>query len=425
MQASTEPSPEIEPEAGQAAPQPPQPEQLALPEAHLSLQKLLALPDWAHLQVGTIAQPFVNPIGGLTHSAAWMQQTNLLGTLGTGLSKPQKEWQEIDHWTVDLQLSLLNGNPNYGAQIGAVYSPQSLFGPVGFWPTLAALSRHPGKDWWGIQVGILPFEPYFLTPPISGLYVSDLVASTPGIRIPSFPVSPASGPGGVLTLRPTPTTTLLLGSFDLAAVGTVSNSLGVSSGIPPGPGWVHMAQLNFEPGWINPSGGGPIQACRRGSRLLRRSTTCERPVEVQQQLPGGQIQLAGYTGVGSIQGIYGQATVPISLPWGLDHRAWVATTYGGSANLNPNPTYIGGGLVSQGVLPGRPFDLMMIGVARAGFSPTLTPELSYEGAIELGYKFQINPSFSLQPTWLWILRPGGSGKVPGIGSFGLEITWGF
>jgi porin len=98
----------------------------------------------------------------------------------------------------------------------------------------------------------------------------------------------------------------------------------------------------------------------------------------------------------------------------------VATTYGGSANQNPNPTYIGGGLVSQGVLRGRPFDLMMIGVARAGFSPTLPPDLSYEGVIELGYQFRINSSFSLQPTSMWILRPGSSGKVPGIRSFGLQ-----
>jgi porin len=229
----------------------------------------------------------------------------------------------------------------------------------------------------------------------------------------------------VLTLRPSPTTTLRFGSFNLAAVGTVSNSLGVTTGIPPGPGWMHMAQFDFEPRWINPSGGLPIQACRRGGRLIRRSPGCESPVEVEQQLPGGTIQLAGYAGVGSIQGMYGHANVPVSLPWGLDHRAWVATTYGGSANQNPNPTYIGGGLVSQGVLPGRPFDLMMIGVARAGFSPTISPERSYEGAIELGYQFRINSSFSLQPTWLWILRPGGSGTVPGIGSFGLQITLGF
>jgi hypothetical protein len=74
----SDPLPETEPEAGQAALQLPQLEKLALPEAHHSLQKLLALPDWVQIQVQTIAQPFFNPIGGLTHTAAWMQQTNFL-----------------------------------------------------------------------------------------------------------------------------------------------------------------------------------------------------------------------------------------------------------------------------------------------------------------------------------------------------------
>lgn len=423
MAEPSDPLPEKE--NGPPSPNLQETEQLKLPDSQLSLQKLLSLPDWANLQLGTIAQPFLNPIGGLTRSSAWMQQTNLLGTFGTGLGKPQEEWKEIDHWSVNLQLALLNGNPNYGTQIGAVYSPQGLFDPVGVWPTMLTVARRPGKGWWGIEAGILPLGPSFLTPPVNGLYVSSLIGSPPGLRIPSFPISPASAPGGVLTLQPGPSTTLRFGSYDLAAVGSVSNALGVTSGIPPGPGWVHMVQVDFEPRWINPSGGAPIQACRRGGRLIRRSTGCERPVEVEQQLPGGTIQLAGYAGVGSIQGIYGHAAVPVSLPWGLDHRAWVASSFGGSAQQNPSPPYIGGGLVSQGVVPGRPFDLFLIGVARAGFSPTLTPGLSYEGAVELGYQFRINPSFSLQPTWVWILSPGGSGRVPGIGSFGLQITWGF
>jgi porin len=316
----------------------PEPEKLALPDAPLSLQQLLTLPGWANVQVQTIAQPFVNPIGGVSRSAAWMQQTNLLGSFGTGLSKTQDQWREIDHWSVDLQLSLLNGNPNYGAQIGAVYSPQALFAPVGLWPTKLTLDRKPGTGWWGIEAGLLPFQPSFLTAPITGLYVSDLLGAAPGIRIPSFPIAPASGPGGVLTLRPTPSTTLRFGSFDLAAVGGVSSALGVSTGIPAGPGWIHMAQAEFEPRWLNPSGSGPIQACRRGSQLIRRTTACKQPVAVDQQLPGGKIQLAGYAGVGAIRGIYGHATVPVSLPWGLDHRAWVAASYGGTSEQNPNPT---------------------------------------------------------------------------------------
>lgn len=124
-------------------------------------------------------------------------------------------------------------------------------------------------------------------------------------------------------------------------------------------------------------------------------------------------------------GVYGSATVPVALPWGLDHRLWAAAAAGLDTAANPTPSYIGGGLVSQGVLPGRPFDLLILGVARTGFSPITSPGLSHEGVVELGYQVQINQSFNLQPSLQWILNPGGAGRVPGVFAAGLQLGFSF
>lgn len=423
--------------AGQTLPcdaQPPSPERsgadappiLRLGDGGPSLAELLALPDWASLELVSVAQPFVNPIGGLTRKGAWMQQTNLTASIGSGLGTAEATWREVDHWSIELNLALLNGNPNYGAQLGAVFSPQELADPVGLWPAGLTISRDPGDGWWGIEAGLLPIEPDFLTAPIQGFYVSALVSTAPAITIPAFPITPAAAPAGVLTLRPSPSTSLSIGSFDLAATASVSNALGVNSRIPTGSGWTHLAQLRFQPAWLRQQSAGPIRACGQGAGGWNRGDgLCKHPVLVERQLPAGEFLLAGFAGPGPNRGLFAHATLPVPIPHGLDHRFWVSAAYGADPSANPNPSYVGGGLISQGLIPGRPFDLMAVGIARSGFSPVLTPGRSYEGAVELGYQIRINQALSLQPTWVWILRPGGSGAVPGIGALGLQISWGF
>jgi porin len=77
--------------------------------------------------------------------------------------------------------------------------------------------------------------------------------------------------------------------------------------------------------------------------------------------------------------------------------------------------------VSQGVLSGRPFDLLILGVARTGFCPIASPGSSYEAVVELGYQLRINRTLNLEPTPQWVLNPGAAGKVPGIVAAGLQL----
>ncbi len=110
-------------------------------------------------RAGTVAEPFLNPIGGRIRSGAWMQQTSLAASFGSGPAQSPSNWRELDHWIFDLELALLNGNPNDGAQIGAVYSPQELFDPVGLWPAGFSLRRRPRTGRWGWQRACLHWSP--------------------------------------------------------------------------------------------------------------------------------------------------------------------------------------------------------------------------------------------------------------------------
>ena len=60
------------------------------------------------------------------------------------------------------------------------------------------------------------------------------------------------------------------------------------------------------------------------------------------------------------------------------------------------------------LIASRPFDVLILGFGRSGFSPTIAAGQSYEGVIELGYQLQLNP--------------GGAGNTAGIFATTLQIT---
>jgi len=367
-----------------------------------------------------------NPAGGLVREASWIQQTTLALTLRLPTDPARPEGREWDRWSMRVALAGFNGDPLYAQRVGAVLPLQEVANPVGLWLTRASLQRGSADDRLSVEAGLVSMSPDLFSTPIEDYYVHDALNGAPVLfSIPNFPVFPVAAPGALLVLRPTPASTLRLASFDLAATNSVAGLLGTASGLPPGRGWTHQLQWSYAAPWLNRPLAGPIAACREGTGLRLRRSPCSRPVQVERQLPGGLLQLAAYAGTGPNRGVYGSATVPVALPWGLDHRLWGAAAAGLDTAANPTPSYIGGGLVSQGVLPGRPFDLLILGVARTGFSPITSPGLSHEGVVELGYKVQINQSFNLQPSLQWILHPGGAGRVPGVFAVGLQLGFSF
>jgi porin len=87
--------------------------------------------------------------------------------------------------------------------------------------------------------------------------------------------------------------------------------------------------------------------------------------------------------------------------------------------------YIDGGIGVKGILPGRAGDTLTFGVAHAHISDdaaaadrdilllgTPYPIRTGETALELGYKMQVTPWWSVQPDIQYIIRPGGGDPHP-------------
>jgi porin len=157
--------------------------------------------------------------------------------------------------------------------------------------------------------------------------------------------------------------------------------------------------------------------------------------ESEQNLPDPLIQLGGYSattdldvtqstnlGDGSNHGIYGTITWPLSLPIGNDNRIWISSSLSLNPNNNPLISYVAGGLLSQGIFPGRPLDALL-GVNKNGFSQSITPNQSYEGVIELNYKIQISDRLQIQPLMQLIINPSGIGSLPTIWATGAQINF--
>jgi len=365
-----------------------------------SLQNNLDLPDWIQFSLQTQAEPMLNPSGGTKQTRNWIQQTVGSIAIGSGLKKETKLWSEIDHWRLDTSVNFYNGNPNFNSEIGAYIPLQQVAHESGFWLTQATLSRSSGDGLLGIKGGILSINPDFIYSPIYDYYIHSSLNNTLNLSINDMPVNPLAAIGGVVELKPGRDLSMRYGLFDLASTRPIATSLGdkPQSNIG-GDGLVQLLQVSYSPQWLAPA--------KPGS-----------------QLPSGTLQLGGYSTNNDQDGsgINGSFNFSTGLALGLDHRFWIGSNYSFNSSNNTTPTFISAGFLSQGILTSRPFDVLILGFGRSGFSPTIAAGQSYEGVIELGYQFQLNPTLNLQPAVQWIINPGGAANTTGIFATTLQIT---
>ena len=365
-----------------------------------SLQNNLDLPDWIQFSLQTQAEPMLNPSGGTKQTRNWIQQTVGSIAIGSGLKKETKLWSEIDHWRLDTSVNFYNGNPNFNSEIGAYIPLQQVAHESGFWLTQATLSRSSGDGLLGIKGGILSINPDFIYSPIYDYYIHSSLNNTLNLSINDMPVNPLAAIGGVVELKPGRDLSMRYGLFDLASTRPIATSLGdkPQSNIG-GDGLVQLLQVSYSPQWLAPA--------KPGS-----------------QLPQGALQLGGYSTNNDKDGsgINGSFNFSTGLALGLDHRFWIGSNYSFNSSNNTTPTFISVGFLSQGILTSRPFDVLILGFGRSGFSPTIAAGQSYEGVIELGYQFQLNPTLNLQPAVQWIINPGGAANTTGIFATTLQIT---
>ncbi|WP_237699200.1 carbohydrate porin [Synechococcus sp. CC9311] len=356
--------------------------------------------------------------GGLEpSSSSWMQQVAAGLTLSSGLNKNRSSWTGLDHWQIHLTLSQFAGNPNLNEQLGTDYPLQSLVTPTGTWITQASVERieSDNKIDWSMNAGVITIGNNLMDIPVLDYYINDTLDTPYNLSVIGYPITPLTATGAQIGLHHNQLGSLDYAYYNLDRTRQIAAALGVTPMTPKLEGNLQLFQWS-----INPLANSKQRKAK----------------EEEQNMPESLIQLGGYIsstnlninsnknlGEGINRGIYGTVTWPISLPIGQDSRIWISSSLSLDPNNNPLASYTAAGLLSQGILDGRPQDVLAIGFNRNGFSRSITPDQSYEGVIEINYKIQISERLQIQPLMQWIINPSGLGSQPTIWATGAQINF--
>ncbi|MBC8168398.1 MAG: carbohydrate porin [Synechococcus sp.] len=343
-----------------------------------------------------------------------MQQVAAGLTLGTGLNKNRSSWTAIDHWQIQLELSQFAGNPNLNEQLGTEYPLQSLVSPTGTWITQASLERVEGNNKidWSLNAGVISIGDDLMEIPALNYYINDTLNTPYNLSVTGLPIAPLTATGAQIGLHHKHLGNLEYAYYNLNKTHQIAASLGVTPLTPKLEGNLQIFQWSINP-----------------------LANSQQTKTEEENIPAPLIQLGGYIsstnldtnssknlGEGTNRGIYGTATWPIALPIGEENQIWISSSLSLDPDNNPLASYAAAGLLSQGILPGRPQDVLALGFNRSGFSRSIAPNQSYEAAIELNYKIQISERLQIQPLMQWIINPSGAGSRPAIWATGAQLN---
>ncbi|MFL0770021.1 MAG: carbohydrate porin [Prochlorococcus sp.] len=398
------------------------------------LKSLLGLADWIDLGISYNTEPMAVIMGGKDPSAnSFFQFVAIDLDFSTGFKKKPSEWQEIDHWMLNFEVSQLNGNINFQEKIGAAFAPQASASPVGTWLTEAHISREPGESRWSMQAGIMSINNNLLAIEAYNFYNTSTINNNYNVNNTGFPINPIITAGLQFALHDHQWGELRYGYFDLDQENEISSWLGVDLAQPKLGGSYQGLQwtVDLQQSWTALSHDIPISGGDNTIPRLLPSPSGQLGGYIADVNIQGNEQIKLQNGDGLSRGVYLATTLAIDLPIGLDNRIWAAGAFALDDN-NPTPTYFALGLLSQGVVSAREEDVLALGFSRTSmpWSQGYVPPLpTYEGVIELNYTIQVNENIQFQPQMQWIINPGGgnggaggNANTPGIWAAGITIN---
>lgn len=403
---------------------------------------------WWHMGLRATSQFIGNVSGGQQQTINLATELDLTSSLGTGLGR-DKPRNELDRWSLNTHLSVYVSSGNFDQQLGFLnqtFKPQSVFQtPPGIWMQGLWFERvgTAGELLQSLKFGDVTVDPTFFKPPVGNLFISNVFNGHSGIETAAYPYGPLNALGAIASFR-LGSSQFDLGAFQLNNQRSNPNLQGFNQSIGPQDGmlqvlqWQHsLTSAHHTPGCTpdNPlgkSGGEP---------RFRTRTGCEKVRLLQNQLPDPMVRLGAYSGrwsFASINGpsLNGMAPSPalssdtlnngaygyLAVPLGTRLRGWVNGSVGFMPEVNPFPGFVAGGLVQQGLIPSRPQDLLVLGIAKAWSSPSLNPSQLDQNWIELSYQLQLSRRLSLQPFSQLVLNPGGADAAQVL-TLGIQFDW--
>ena len=456
---------------------------MEVPKGWQPLRSLLPKISWWQMGL-SLSNQLITPLSaGGNATANSTTALDLTTSLGTGLNRRLPR-HELDRWSLNLHLTNYGSTGNFGADVGLVsdqFYPQSLFqSPSGLWLQGLWLQRngHPHERLAQLKLGNLSLGNSFLRGDATNLYVNNLLNAHNGVSLPGVPYGPLNAIGAIATVRlgqlelTNPETnkpnllggSMRLGLFQLDAQRNNSAFRGFKQTISPGDGLLEIiewqlplarrlshcndgkqAETQLDPksdNTKNQANNKQAKPTNHSGRFISPSGCLSNQL-LQNQLPEPMLQLTVYNanwGFAGVNGpsIQGQAppgqkptgtqangiglylTLPTPLLQGHASRIWLSGSLSGPASLNPYPAYLAGGWIGQGLVPRRPQDLLILGLAGSSTSAALQPNQPGVAVLELSYQLQLTSKLYFQPYSQ--LQSGIPGQGP-LWTLGMQWSW--
>ena len=407
---------------------------------------MLGLPDWMAMSLSLVSQPMGNLTGSKqrTFSSIDMQAIDL--SLSRGFSKDVADMAEFDRWSGRASIASYLGPPPYfSTEIGAAFPLQSLVDSPGinegFW--LQGLWLQRDSPELSLKFGNnLSLDPLVASPAYN-FYVNSTINSTLNLSLPGYPIAPSTSMGATASWRASDRLTLNYGAFQLSNQ-RAGNQVGLWKGwrfnLDQSDGLLQAFSLKWA---LNAKPQGPLLICMspddRGV-VVQHETGCTTPMRLQNKLPEPVLQIGAMTGSwrfpqlnnpkrweNRANSLFTSATLPVPFALGHGSRLWGTAALGTEPAINQVPFFIEGGWITQGVLPRRPLDAVVLGASRSSFSPyarsSSGQRQSYEGMLELGYILQLSQKLALQPGVQVIVNPEGTGKNETLVVPGMQVSF--
>ena len=380
----------------------------------------------------------------MRHAQAEMQSTIQYQKLEPTIV--EADMAEFDRWSGRASIASYLGPPPYfSTEIGAAFPLQSLVDSPGinegFW--LQGLWLQRDSPELSLKFGNnLSLDPLVATPAFN-FYVNSTINSTLNLSLPGYPIAPSTSMGATASWRASDRLTLNYGAFQLSNQ-RAGNQVGLWKGwrfnLDQSDGLLQAFSLKWA---LNAKPQGPLLICMspadRGV-VVQHETGCTTPMRLQNKLPEPVLQIGAMTGSwrfpqlnnnkrweNRANSLFTSATLAVPFALGHGSRLWGSAAVGTEPAINQVPLFIEGGWITQGVIPHRPLDAVVLGASRSSFSPysrsASGQRQRYEGMIELGYILQLSQKLALQPGVQLILNPDGTGDNETLVVPGMQVSF--
>jgi porin len=402
------------------------------------------LPDWFDLDASWTAQPIINLTGGSQQTSSYADQWGFDLTFSSGMGKKDSEKSEFDRWSLHGNFGLQLGNPTYADAVSSVFSLQSVNYTQGIW--LRGLYIERGGENLNLKFGPSMTMNDLVYADTYSYYVNSTINNTLNLQVLGFSFDPYSSWGASIDLNLTKALKVKYGIFQLSSVRgqnteRANDYLGWNLSTSNTDGFVQA--LKFEYAYApQPEG---LKVCLdklTAGNYLRANDSCKKLGAVENNLPKPVVQLGGYTAgwqfpyldesgqLGPrINGIFIHGTsLPLQLPFGHGTSLWASAVLGSNQEINQVPFAIMAGSISQGVIPSRPFDQLVLAFSRSSLSANSNYNGSsqvYSAVAELDYVIKLNQRFTVEPGIQFIFNPSGNGDYGTVVAPTLQLTFSF